>query len=124
LVADTDKDGTGTGYIQRAKTYLCDGEPLSQRTKQWTADIEEEFWDNGFDGFIDSLVAGSQRSRIASEAGGDLQKEKRLKIKSAEHWGKPALAEKLVAEIQRRGSPSIPASVKSVIDRVVELAKG
>lgn len=124
LVADTDADGTGTRYIQMAEGHLAPNETLAQRTRQWAVDIEEEFWNNGFGGLIDSLVAGSQRSRIALESGGNLQKEKRLKIKSAERRGKPALAEEIVKEIGRRGESSIPASVKAVIDRVVQLAKG
>ena len=127
LVADTDMDGTGTRYIQRAKTYLCDGETLSQRTKQWTADIEEEFWNNGFDAFIDSLVVEPGRSQRLRNAGNDEQAKKRALIDGAtsrKMGGKPALAEKLVAEIHRRGDSSIPVSVKAVIDRVVELAKG
>ncbi|MBQ6924265.1 MAG: DUF2813 domain-containing protein [Kiritimatiellae bacterium] len=127
LVADTDAQGTGTKYIQMAQAHLSEGETLSQRAKQWMADIEEEFWNNGFAEYIDSLVVEPGRSQLLRNVGNDEQARKRALIDGAtskKMGGKPALAEKLVAEIQRRGSPSIPASVKSVIDRVVELAKG
>lgn len=124
LVADTDEKGTGTKYIQMANKYLLHEETLAQRTKQWAADIEEEFWNNGFDHFIDSLVEEPGRSQFLRGIGDDVQKKKKALIKgAAKQLTKPTLAEKLVEEIQRRGDSSIPASIRSVIDRVVELAK-
>lgn len=126
LVAD--KDASGDDYMQRANRHLPTGEDLSQRALQWTADIEEEFWNNGFDAYIDSLVKEPGRGqRLRGIAIDDVQARKRALIDGARAKrlnGKPGLAEKLVNEIVRRGNESIPSSVKAVIDRVVQLAKG
>jgi len=125
MMADGDKEGRG--YIKRAKKYLENGEDIADRAATLVnADIEHEFWHNGYSDFMLNLVLPQTRNQIDTQAAGDDAKKTKSLIDAAikQAGGKPAFAQALAAEIQQRGADSIPQTIKDIIDRVVQLAGG
>jgi putative ATP-dependent endonuclease of OLD family len=121
-----DGDHAGNDYVNRTNNHLATGENLADRARTLNhADIEHEFWRNGYDGFIENMVTNTRKGQIATEAADDDEKTKRL-IKAAikEAGGKPAFAQALVVEIRRRGADTIPQTIQGIITRVVQLAGG
>jgi putative ATP-dependent endonuclease of OLD family len=120
-----DGDNAGYDYVNRANNHLATGESLADRARALThADIEHEFWRNGYDGFIENMVTNTRKSQIATEAAGDDVKKTKLLIKAAikQAGGKPAFAQALVNEVRQRGVGSIPQTIRDIITRVVQLA--
>ena len=66
------------------------------------------------------------RDQAHKEAAGDVVEETKRLIKAAieQAGGKPAFAQALVAEVQKRGAGTIPQTIKKIIARVVWLAGG
>jgi putative ATP-dependent endonuclease of OLD family len=125
LMADGDQ--AGSDYMNRANNHLAAGESLVDRARVLThADIEHEFWHNGYDTFIENRVTNTRKSQIAVEAAGDDVKRTKLLIKAAirQAGGKPAFAQTLVNEVRKRGVNSVPQTVRDIIARVVQLAGG
>ena len=125
LMADGDQ--AGNDYVNRANNHLASGESLADRARALThADIEHEFWCNGYDVFIKNIVTNTRKGQITTEAAGDGAKETRLLIKAAikQSGGKPAFAQALVSEVRQRGVGSIPQTIQDIIARVVQLAGG
>lgn len=125
LMADGDQ--AGNDYVNRAKNHLDKGENLADRARALThADIEHEFWHNGYDIFIKNMVKDRRKSQIETEAAGDDVKKTKLLIKAAikQAGGKPAFAQALVNEVRQRGVGSIPQTIRDIITRVVQLAGG
>lgn len=124
LMADGDQ--AGNGYIERARSYLENGEILENRARKLDhSDIEHEFWHNGYDGFIKDLVPSARRRIIETQAENDTKKTKLL-INEAitQAGGKPGFAQKLATEIRNRDSSTIPPTIQNIIARVVQLAGG
>lgn len=122
-----DGDSAGNDYVNRAKNHLAAGENISDRARTLTrADIEHEFWHNGYDDFIENMVTNTRKDQIAIEAAGDDVKKTKLLIKAAikQSGGKPAFAQVLVNEVRQRGVGSIPQTIQNIIARVVQLAGG
>ena len=122
-----DGDDAGSDYVNRAKNHLATGENLADRARALThADIEHEFWCNGYDGFIENSVNNTRKAQIATEAAGNDVKKTKLLIKAAikESEGKPAFVQALVNEVRQRGVGSIPQTIQDIIARVVQLAGG
>ncbi len=122
-----DRDPAGNDYVNRANNHLAAGENISDRARALThADIEHEFWRNGYDGFIENMVTNKRNDEIATEATGDDVKRTKLLIKAAikQAGGKPAFAQALVNEVRQRGVGSIPQTIRDIITRVVQLAGG
>ena len=122
-----DGDHAGTDYVNRANNHLTAGESLADRAKALThADIEHEFWRNGFNDFIENMVTNARKTQITTEAAGDDDKKTKLLIKAAikHEGGKPAFAQALVNEVRKRGVDTIPQTIRDIITRVVELAGG
>jgi putative ATP-dependent endonuclease of OLD family len=122
-----DGDHAGNDYVNRANNHLATGENLADRARTLThADIEHEFWRNGYDGFIENMVTNTRKGQIATEAAGDDVKKTRLLIKAAikQSGGKPAFAQALVNEVRHREVGSIPQTIQDIIARVVQLAGG
>lgn len=122
-----DGDNAGNDYINRANNHLLPGEKLSDRARQLAkADIEHEFWHNGYDEFIENVVTETRKNQIEKEAAGDDVKKTKLLIKAAikQVRGKPAFAQALAKEVERRGVQEIPQTIRDIIDRVVKLSKG
>jgi len=122
-----DGDHAGNDYVNRANNHLTTGESIADRARALThADIEHEFWRNGYDGFIENMVTNTRKGQIATEATGDDVKKTKLLIKAAikQAGGKPAFAQTLVNEVRQRGADSIPQSIRDIITRVVQLAGG
>jgi putative ATP-dependent endonuclease of OLD family len=122
-----DGDHAGNDYVNRANNHLVTGENLADRARILThADIEHEFWRNGYDGFIENMVTNTRKGQIATEAAGDDVKKTKLLIKAAikQSGGKPAFAQALVNEVRQRGVGSIPQTIQDIIARVVQLAGG
>ncbi len=122
-----DGDHAGNDYVNRANNHLATGETLADRARTLThADIEHEFWRNGYDDFIENMVTNTRNGQIATEAAGDDVKKTKLLIKAAikQAGGKPAFAQALVNEVRQRGVGSIPQTIWDIIDRVVQLAGG
>jgi putative ATP-dependent endonuclease of OLD family len=120
-----DGDSAGSDYINRVLNYLENGESLTDRAIGLIhADIEHEFWHNGYDDFITNLVTESRRRQIEKEAAGDVRKKIQLLIKAAikKVKGKPAFARALAAEVNKRGKGAVPQRIKDIISRVVELS--
>lgn len=125
LIADGDPDGQG--YVKRVEKYLGTGEILSDRARNLpSVDIEHEFWNNGFDDFIDGLIPASAKQQIETESSSDYTKKTKLSIRSAIRnvGGKPAFAQKLYEEITRRGIESIPVTISEMIEHVAHLSGG
>ncbi|MDD2465360.1 MAG: DUF2813 domain-containing protein [Desulfobulbus sp.] len=125
LMADGDQ--AGIDYVNRANNYIATGETLADRARTLIhADIEHEFWRNGYDGFIENMVTTTRKGQIATEAGSDDGKRTKLLIKAAikQAGGKPAFAQALIQEIRQRGAATIPQTIKDIIARVVQLAGG
>lgn len=122
-----DGDHAGNDYVNRANNHLGTGESLADRARALThADIEHEFWRNGYDGFIEGMVTNTRKGQITTEAAGDDVKKTKLLIKAAikQSGGKPAFAQTLVNEVRQRGIGSIPQTIQDIITRVVQLAGG
>lgn len=122
-----DGDDAGNDYVKRAEKHLRPSEQLSDRARQLAkADIEHEFWYNGYNGFIKNMVAQTRQRQIETEAAGDDDRKTNLMTKAAikQAGGKPAFAQALANEVQLRGVNTIPETIRNIIDRVVKLAKG
>lgn len=120
-----DGDSEGHGYIKRAEAHLGENENTNDRMSALPSlDIEHEFWNNGYDGFITAMVTDARQKAIKNEAGVDASKETKKMIKAAitEAGGKPAFAYALSDEVRTRGVSTIPQSIKDVIARVINLA--
>ncbi|MBT9172484.1 MAG: DNA replication and repair protein RecF [Syntrophomonadaceae bacterium] len=125
LMADGDQ--AGNDYVNRARNHLATVESLADRARALThADIEHEFWYNGYDEFIKNIVTNTRKIEIENEAAGDNVKKAKLLIKAAiQHaGGKPAFALTLVNEVRQRGENSIPQTIRDIIARVVQQAGG
>lgn len=122
-----DGDGAGNDYVNRASNHLAPSEPIADRARTLTyADIEHEFWRNGYDVFIENMVTKTRKDQITTEAAGDNTKKTKLLISAAikRSGGKPAFAQALVGEVRQRGVNSIPQTIRDIITRVVQLAGG
>jgi len=122
-----DGDHAGNDYVNRANNHLATGENLADRARALLhADIEHEFWHNGYDSFIENMVTNTRKRQITAEAAGDDVKKTTLLIKAAikTSGGKPAFAQALVNEIRHRGVSTIPQTIQDIIIRVVQLAGG
>ncbi|MFZ1414257.1 MAG: DUF2813 domain-containing protein [Defluviicoccus sp.] len=122
-----DGDAAGTNYVNRANKHLATGERRADRARTLKhADIEHEFWHNGYSSFIENMVVTETRNQINADADGDVAKIHKGLIKAAIKYagGKPAFAQELVAEVQRRGVASIPQTIGDIISRIVQLAGG
>lgn len=122
-----DGDSAGRDYVRRANNHLAPGESIPNRARALThADIEHEFWHDGYDDFIKNLVTNNRKNQIATEAAGDLVEETKLLINAAikQAGGKPAFAQALANEVRQRGTHTIPQTIQDIITRVVQLAKG
>lgn len=122
-----DGDPAGNDYVARANNHLATGENLADRARTLThADIEHEFWHNGFDSFIENMVTATRKGQITTEAAGDNDKKIKLLIKAAykQSGGKPAFAQALINEVRTRGAATIPQTIQDIISRVVQLAGG
>lgn len=121
----TDGDKEGRGYIKRAKKYLENGEAISDRSATLVcADIEHEFWHNGYSDFMLNMVLPQTRTQIDTQAVGDDAKKVKGLVDAAinQAGGKPAFAQALVTEVRNRGKDSIPQSIRDIITRVVQLS--
>lgn len=122
-----DGDPAGDDYVTRASKYLGKLEKLADRAcKLAQSDIEHEFWHNGYNDFIGGMLTPKRKANINKEAAGDVVEETKRLIKAAieQAGGKPAFAQALVAEVQKRGAGTIPQTIKKIIARVVWLAGG
>jgi len=122
-----DGDQAGHDYVRRANNHLLSGEGVADRAQTLVhADIEHEFWHNGYDVFIANMVSDVRKTQIATEAAGDAAKKIELLIKAAikQSGGKPAFAQALAAEVRQRGTSAVPQTIQDVIARVVLLAGG
>jgi len=120
-----DGDAAGIDYTRRAANYLDAGEvPQSRFLNLNQRDIEHEFWHNGFDGFITNFVSAREQNAIRTQSAGNLAQEIKNMITTAIACagGKPAFAQALFAEIQQRGSASIPQSIRDVFTRIAQLS--
>ena len=120
-----DGDTAGQACVNRAINHLITGESLTDRARTLIhADIEHEFWNNGYNSFIENMVTNTRKGQIATEAAGDNVKKTKLLINAAinQAGGKPAFAQALVDEVRQRGVGSIPQTIHDIIARVVQLA--
>ncbi len=123
MMADGDKEGQG--YTKRAQKYLEEGESIEDRTANLAnADIEHEFWYNGYPDFFLSLLLPQTQEQIMTQAAGDEAKKATRGIKAAirQVSGKPVLAQELATEVRKRGIDAIPQTIRDIISRVVQLA--
>ncbi len=112
-----DGDQAGTDYVNRANNHLQQGENINDRAKSLCyTDIEHEFWHNGYENFIRAMVVNSQNTRQNADPASLIKSA----IKQA--GGKPAFAQAIGEEVQRRGAATIPESIQDIIKRVVQLA--
>lgn len=122
-----DGDPEGNNYVHRAGNHLENGEVLANRARTLTrADIEHEFWFNGYNAFIEKMVTTTRKNQIHAEAAEDVDKKIKLMIKAAikHQGGKPAFAQALMSEVTQRGVNTIPQIIQEVITHVVQLAQG
>lgn len=123
VVADGDNEGTK--YINASIECLDSIEQQDNRMMQLPCqDLEHEFYNNGYEEFIKNMVTNNRQTQIESEAAGDSIKKTKLLIKAAINkvGGKPAFAQKLVDEVERRSIDSIPQIIQDIMTRVVQLA--
>ena len=78
------------------------------------------FWQAGFCSIIENTLTANQVRQACQEANGNANAEVEKKIHFAQKNGKPALALKLVDEIQQ-GHAAVPTEVMCVINKVKEL---
>jgi putative ATP-dependent endonuclease of OLD family len=126
MMADGDQAGKDD-YVNRVNNHLSTGESLVDRARALTnADIEHEFWHNGYQSFIESMVTNTRKSQIDKEATGDAEMKTKMMIKAAikKSGGKPAFAQALIQEVRQRGAVTIPQTIQDIIARVVQLAGG
>lgn len=122
-----DGDTAGAEYVNRVMNHLESHENLSDHAQKLeSADIEHEFWHNGYDDFITSIVPPNVQTQTRIRAGGDTVKEAKEMIKAAinQKGGKPAFAQALAIEIRHRGAITIPQTIRDTITRAVQLARG
>jgi putative ATP-dependent endonuclease of OLD family len=122
-----DGDPAGNDYVNRANNHLATGESPADRARALThADIEHEFWHNGYSDFMLNLVLTQTRNQIDAQAAGDDAKKTKGLINAAikQAGGKPAFSQALVAEVRQRGVGAIPQTIQDIITRIVQLAGG
>lgn len=122
-----DGDQAGNDYVNRANNHLVPGENLADRAQALThADIEHEFWNNGYSDFMLNMVLPQTRNQIEAQAAGNDAKKTKGLINAAikQAGGKPAFANALMQEVRQRGAASIPQTIRDIIARVVQLAGG
>lgn len=120
----TDGDQEGDKYINRANNHLEHDENLPDRARKLAhLNIEHEFWYGGYDQFITDMVTTARQKQSDKY---DLAKKTKSIIEAAieQAGGKPAFAQALAKEIQRRGSGTIPQTIQDIITHVVRLAGG
>lgn len=120
-----DGDAEGNGYVERAKNYLEHGEDIAGRARTLVyADIEHEFYYNGYNDFIETMLVPQTITQIANRSGNDNQNKAKMTIDAAikQAGGKPAFAQALAGEVKKRGAATIPQSIQDIIARVVQLA--
>ncbi|BAW97115.1 hypothetical protein NIES970_20610 [[Synechococcus] sp. NIES-970] len=122
-----DGDSAGMDYVNRAANYLEASDTLADRARQLThADIEHEFWHNGYSSFITNIVPSNVLHQIQTRTGGKAEEKIKEIIKTAikQKGGKPAFAQALALEIRNQGKTTIPQTIQDVITRTVQLARG
>lgn len=122
-----DGDDAGNDYVNRARNHLITGDNLLNRARTLHhADIEHEFWHNGYHDFIENIVPNANIVSIRSDSAGDTELEVKRLIKAAiKHCGgKPAFAQTLVQEVRRRGALTVPQTIRDIISHIVHLAGG
>jgi putative ATP-dependent endonuclease of OLD family len=120
-----DGDSAGNDYVGRANNHLAIGESLADRARSLThADIEHEFWHNGYSEFMLNMVLPQTQCQIDAQAAGDEAKKNKGLISAAikQAGGKPAFAQALANEVGQHGADSIPLTIRDIIARVVQLA--
>lgn len=125
LMADGDQ--AGNDYVNRANNHLATGENLADRAQALThADIEHEFWNNGYSDFMLNMVLPQTRHQIHAQAAGDDAKKTKGLINAAikQAGGKPAFAQALIQEVRLRGAATIPQTIRDIVAHVVQLAGG
>ena len=122
MMVDGDKEGRS--YIKRANKYLENGEAIADRTATLAcADIEHEFWNNGYSDFMLDMALPQIRNEIDTQAADDDAK-KMIDAAIKQAGGKPAFAQALADEVRKRGVGAIPQTIKDIIARIVQLAGG
>lgn len=116
-----DGDNAGSAYLRLAENELKDGEHLDHRARQLAyTDIEHEFWHNGFGEFMATSVPENQKNEIENEDISEEAKIKKLiKVAINKAGGKPAFAQRLATEVNRRGPESIPQTIQDIIRHFV-----
>lgn len=125
LMADGDSEGQNN--VIRANQHLETGENPTDRARSLAqADIEHEFWCNGYDSFIEAMVPLPLNTQITKDAAGDdaIRRKQLIKAAIGQAGGKPAFAQALVQEARQRGSATIPQTIQDIIRRIVQLARG
>jgi putative ATP-dependent endonuclease of the OLD family len=120
-----DGDTEGNGYIERARNYLEDGENLADRARTLACtDIEHEFWNSGYNDFIERMLVLQTVTQITNQSGNDNNKKVKMTIEAAikQAGSKPAFAQALAGEVKKRGAATIPQSIQDIINRVVQLS--
>lgn len=118
-----DGDSSGQEYATFARGLFDAGETDADRvTSLIDKDIEHCMWAAGLDGVYEAAVTPHYRkSNINAQATDPLYRSQVIKgaIKGS---SKPALAYSVVAELANRGPSAVPTAIRSLIDKVVELA--
>jgi putative ATP-dependent endonuclease of OLD family len=120
----TDGDQEGDKYINRANNHLERDENLPDRARKLAhLNIEHEFWHGGYDQFITDMVTTARQKQSDKY---DVAKKTKSIIEAAieQAGGKPAFAQALAKEVQRRGSGTIPQRIQEIITHIVRLTGG
>jgi putative ATP-dependent endonuclease of the OLD family len=117
-----DGDASGTKYVKAAND-LRGTDPANGRITQLKEnDIEHCLWQHGYHAFYEAAVDKHQKQNVKAKPG-DLQYPSETIKAAIASTSKPQLAYGVIAEIEKKGVPGIPPSLKSAIETAVTLAK-
>lgn len=112
----TDGDDAGRKYAETARSLLEEHEMSSQRiTKLPKPDIEHFFYTEGFENVFIRLARWEKQARYLPV--------RKIIQRALQRIAKPDLAIALSAEIERRGSHSVPLLFKRLFSKVLNLTR-
>ncbi len=117
-----DGDAAGNTYVATATQFL-DTDPSPDRITQTTQrDIEHSFWHAGHNQVYETNTGANQRRDIVKVANGHADYPGQVIKAAIKTHSKPFMAYEAIAAVRAAGVATVPADLKSAIEKAVELA--
>lgn len=116
-----DGDKAGNDYVTAAKRHLGTDPEVTRVTQLAQSCIEHCMWAHGYDAIYEAAVSPVRRKAITLAKGQPGYAEAVIEA-AMKSLGKPALAQEVLAEAERRGAAGMPPIIETVIKTVASLA--